>query len=137
MWRLVFAYERQTDAHAEPSTQYENLCSQWARFSPATVHRMLRKKFLDQNTTKQEFTSDVRPYARGRGCNTRERGRKRDVCVGVGTVVRGALFPPRDGSFSTFRSLAITQFTRAGLVLRGFWNTSHVGPLARGQSLAL
>lgn len=38
--------------------QYETLCSQWARFSPAIVHRMLRQKLLQHNTTEQEFTCE-------------------------------------------------------------------------------
>lgn len=36
--------------------RYETLCSQWARFSPAIVHRMLRQKLLEHGTSVQEFT---------------------------------------------------------------------------------
>eukprot|EP00903_Cladosiphon_okamuranus_P010662 g10080.t1 len=52
-------YAPKVTGDAEASTaQYETLCSQWARFSPAIVHRMLRQKLLEHNTTKQEFTCE-------------------------------------------------------------------------------
>ncbi|CAM9169930.1 unnamed protein product, partial [Scytosiphon promiscuus] len=40
------------------AARYETLCSQWARFSPAIVHRMLRQKLLEHGTSAQEFTCE-------------------------------------------------------------------------------
>lgn len=57
----ILKSHHQTADDAEASTaQYEALCDQWARFSPAIVHRMLRQRLLDDGKTEQEFTCEVR-----------------------------------------------------------------------------
>lgn len=64
-------------APAASATHHEALCRQWAQFSPATVHRMLRNKFLEKKSTEQEFTSDVRhKHSLGNG-----RGKGRIPCA--------------------------------------------------------
>lgn len=52
-------HQAKVTGDAEASTEkYETWCSQWARFSPAIVHRMLRQKLLDHNTAVQEFACE-------------------------------------------------------------------------------
>lgn len=47
------------------TARYEALCEQWARFSPAIVHRMLHRKLLEEGTTQQEFTCEASRWGGG------------------------------------------------------------------------